>query len=123
MDTRPSPEKSPGPARDIPGQVSLHTESSGFQLMNIHSEAYVLGPQPRVPDVDVLSEVLRAVKLRGAMYFDVTASAPLGATAAAARELAPYAPQGSEHVIEYHVVLRGSCWAGLHGEASVLLEA
>jgi AraC-like DNA-binding protein len=30
---------------------------------------------------------------------------------------------GSEHVIEYHVVMSGSCWGGLLGEPPVLLEA
>ncbi len=74
-------------------------------------------------DVDVLSEVLRAVRLRGAVYYSVQASTPWVAEAPAARELAPYVMPGSEHVIEYHVVVSGSCWGGLIGEPAVLLEA
>lgn len=73
-------------------------------------------------DVDVLSEVLRAVRLRGAVYFNVSASTPWVAEAPAARELAPYLMPGSEHVIEYHVVVEGACWAGLIGEPGVRLE-
>lgn len=73
-------------------------------------------------DVDVLSEVLRAVRLRGAVYYSVSASAPWVAEAPAARELAPHVMPGAEHVIEYHVVMNGSCWGGLLGERSVHLE-
>jgi AraC-like DNA-binding protein len=82
------------------------------------------GDSGRVEDeVDVLSEVLRAVRLRGAVYFNVSASTPWVAEAPAARELAPYVMPGSEHVIEYHVVMKGACWAGLIGEPGVYLEA
>jgi AraC-like DNA-binding protein len=73
--------------------------------------------------VDVLSEVLRAVRLRGAIYYDIHASTPWVAEAPAARELAPYVMPGSEHVIEYHLLTSGSCWGGLVGEPAVLLEA
>lgn len=81
------------------------------------------GPNHADDDVDVLSEVLRAVRLRGAVYYDVRASTPWVAEAPAARELAPYVMPGSEHVIEYHVVMSGSCWGGLIGEPAVFLEA
>ncbi len=74
-------------------------------------------------DVDVLSEVLRAVRLRGAIYYNVQASTPWVAEAPAARELAPYVMPGSEHVIEYHLVMNGSCWGGLIGEPAVFVEA
>ncbi|HTB71908.1 MAG TPA: AraC family transcriptional regulator [Polyangiaceae bacterium] len=74
-------------------------------------------------EVDVLSEVLRAVRLSGAVYFNVSASTPWVAEAPDARELAPYVMPGSEHVIEYHVVMKGACWAGLIGEPGVYLEA
>lgn len=79
-------------------------------------------PQP-TEGVDVLSEVLRAVRLRGAVYYAVSASTPWVAEAPPACELAPFVMPGAEHVIEYHVVMKGSCWAGLLGEPSILLEA
>ncbi len=82
------------------------------------------GASERIEDeVDVLSEVLRAVRLRGAVYYNVSASMPWVAEAPAARELAPYVMPGSEHVIEYHVVMEGACWASLIGEPAVYLEA
>jgi AraC-like DNA-binding protein len=71
---------------------------------------------------DVLSEVLRAVRLRGAAYFSVDASSPWVAEAPPARELAPYVMPGAEHVIEYHVVTSGSCYGGLIGEPAVLMH-
>jgi AraC-like DNA-binding protein len=73
--------------------------------------------------VDILSEVLRAVRLRGAVYYTVSASTPWVAETPEARELAPFVMPGSEHVIEYHVVMQGSCWGGLVGEPGVRLEA
>lgn len=80
------------------------------------------GPNLAADDVDVLSEVLRAVRLRGAIYYNVQASTPWVAEAPPARELAPYVMPGSEHVIEYHVVMSGSCWGGLIDEPAILLE-
>lgn len=72
---------------------------------------------------DLLSDVLRALRLRGAVYFSVSASSPWVAEAPPARELAPYVMPGAEHVIEYHVVTSGTCWGGLVGEPAVRLEA
>jgi AraC-like DNA-binding protein len=58
---------------------------------------------------DFLSDVLRAVRLSGAVYFSVDASAPWVAEAPHAPELGPHIMPGVEHVIEYHVITRGSC--------------
>lgn len=72
---------------------------------------------------DTLSEVLRAVRLTGAIFFSVDASAPWVAEAPASGSVAPYLMPGAEHVIEYHVVASGSCWGGLIDEPAVKLEA
>jgi AraC-like DNA-binding protein len=74
-------------------------------------------------EVDVLSEVLRAVRLRGAVYFAISASTPWVAETPSGREFAAQVAPGAEHLIEYHVVMSGSCWGGLAGEPGVLLEA
>jgi AraC-like DNA-binding protein len=71
---------------------------------------------------DVLSDVLRAVRLTGAVYFSVDASAPFAAEALPAREVTPHVMPGAHHVIEYHLVTRGSCWGGIVGEDPVLLR-
>lgn len=60
---------------------------------------------------EVLSDVLRTVRLTGAIFFDVTSRAPWVAEAPATADLAGMVLPGSEHVIEYHVVLSGECWA------------
>jgi len=72
--------------------------------------------------VDTLSEVLRAVRLRGAVFFSVDASAPWVAEAPPARELGPHIMPGVEHVIEYHVITAGSCWGGIVDERAQRLE-
>jgi AraC-like DNA-binding protein len=72
--------------------------------------------------VDTLSEVLRAVRLTGAVFFSVEASSPWVAEAPPARELGPWIMPGVEHVIEYHVVTAGSCWGGLVDEQAQRLE-
>jgi AraC-like DNA-binding protein len=59
---------------------------------------------------DVLSDVLRAVRLSGAVYFDFELSAPWVAEAPPSREIAGTVMPGSQRVIEYHVIARGACW-------------
>jgi len=71
---------------------------------------------------DTLSEVLRAVRLRGAVFFSVDASAPWVAEAPPAREIGPHIMPGVEHVIEYHVITTGSCWGGVVDEGPRRLE-
>jgi AraC-like DNA-binding protein len=72
---------------------------------------------------DTLSDVLRAVRLTGAVFFDVEASAPWVAEAPPARDVAPFIMPGSEHVIEYHLLLSGRCHAGLIGQPPLELSA
>ncbi|HET7542147.1 MAG TPA: AraC family transcriptional regulator [Polyangiaceae bacterium] len=72
---------------------------------------------------DTLSDVLRAVRLTGAVFFAIDASAPWVTEAPHASVIAPHIMPGVEHVIEYHLVTAGSCWAGIVGEPAVRLEA
>ena len=72
---------------------------------------------------DPLSAVLRAVRLRGAVFLLVDASAPWRAEAPAGKVLGPQIVPGAQHLIEYHVVTRGSCFGGLVGEKPVELNA
>ena len=62
---------------------------------------------------DVLSDVLRSVRLPGAVFFDVAATSPWVAEAPPSTELAPLVMPGAQHLIEYHVVTDGACWAGI----------
>lgn len=66
-------------------------------------------------NADTLSEVLRAVRLKGAVFFDVEASAPWVAEALPAKAITSAILPDSQHVMEYHVITSGSCWASVIG--------
>jgi AraC-like DNA-binding protein len=74
---------------------------------------------------DTLSEVLKAVRLKGAVFFDVEASVPWVAEALPAKQIATAILPDSEHVMEYHVITSGGCWAQVigHNIQAVKLEA
>jgi AraC-like DNA-binding protein len=65
---------------------------------------------------DALSDVLSAVQLSGSVFFDVTAKSPWVAEAPPAAQIAHDVMPGAQHVIEYHVVTRGTCWISLVGD-------
>jgi len=71
---------------------------------------------------DILSDVLRSVRLRGALFFYVRGGRNWAAEAPPSRDIAAAVMPDSEHVIEYHVITRGSCWGAIVGEAPVRLE-
>ncbi len=71
---------------------------------------------------DTLSEVLRAVRLRGALFYYIDGSSPWAAEAPPAREIIPAILPGAEHMIEFHAVVEGSCWAGIVHEPPLRLE-
>lgn len=71
---------------------------------------------------DTLSDVLRAVRLRSAVYYYVSCGGNWAAEAPASREIAAAVMPGVEHVIEYHVVTQGECWAAVVGESPVRLR-
>jgi AraC-like DNA-binding protein len=71
--------------------------------------------------MDALSDVLRAVRLSGAVFFDVQASEPWVAETPAGASIVGGMFPGSEHLISYHVVTYGSCWASVAGEPPIEL--
>jgi AraC-like DNA-binding protein len=72
---------------------------------------------------DILSDVLRSVRLRGALYYYVSGTRSWAAEAPASSDIAAAVMPDSEHVMEYHVVIRGACWGAVVGEAPVRVEA
>jgi AraC-like DNA-binding protein len=80
-------------------------------------------PQENAKLADPLSAVLRAVRLRGAVFFLVDASPPWVSEAPSGDVLAPLIMPGAQHLIEYHVVKRGKCYGGLIGGPSIELSA
>jgi AraC-like DNA-binding protein len=75
------------------------------------------------PSVDVLSDVLRTVRLTGALFFLVDASSPWSIALPDGRALAPVILPRAQHVISYHVVTEGSCWGGVLAGPTVRLRA
>jgi AraC-like DNA-binding protein len=71
---------------------------------------------------DVLSDVLRAVRLTGAVYFDFELSSPWVAEAPPSREIAGKVMPGAQRVIEYHVLARGSGWGHAVGQQPIRLR-
>jgi AraC-like DNA-binding protein len=63
------------------------------------------------------------VRLTGAVYFTIDGTAPWVAETPPGAAIAPYIVSGVEHVIDYHLVVAGSCWGGVVGDAAVRLEA
>jgi len=71
---------------------------------------------------DVLSDVLGAVHLTGAVFFDFSASAPWVVAAPPSREIAAMVMPGAQRVIEYHLVAGGSCWGHQVGRPPIRLR-
>ena len=58
--------------------------------------------------MDALSELLRTVKLSGAMFFDAEGSKPWRVHAPPSKKLGRYVAANASHVIEFHLVVEGS---------------
>ena len=63
--------------------------------------------------MDVLSEVLRAVKLQGALFFNAELSAPWCLIEPRSAAIAPYLSPDAGHVILYHYLIEGHAFARL----------
>ncbi|MGI8706476.1 MAG: AraC family transcriptional regulator [Sphingomicrobium sp.] len=61
--------------------------------------------------VDVLSDVLRAIRLKGAVFVDVDAKAPWSARTPSASTLLPMVMPGADHLMSFHLVTQGTVWA------------
>jgi AraC-like DNA-binding protein len=71
---------------------------------------------------DILSDVLRGIRLRGAVFFYVSFGRVWAASAPRSSELTPYVFPGADHVIEFHVMVKGCGWAAIDGHPPVKLE-
>lgn len=61
--------------------------------------------------MDVLSQVLRVVRLTGAVYFEVNAACPWVSKSPSTRLIAAAVMPEAEHVIPFHIVTTGRAWA------------
>ena len=74
-------------------------------------------------NVDVLSDVLQTVRLTGALFFPMEVSSPWVDEIPNAADFATIVVPGAQHVVSYHIVLHGACWAAVGEEQPVRLEA
>jgi AraC-like DNA-binding protein len=65
--------------------------------------------------MDALSDVLRLVRLTGAVFLSGELSAPWGVSAPSAAEASTALVPGAEHLVFYHLVTEGSCVATVAG--------
>jgi AraC-like DNA-binding protein len=72
---------------------------------------------------DPLSDVLRTVRLTGAVFFDVIASDPWVAESSPAEAILPKILPGAGHLIAFHVVTEGRCFAYRVGDEPTVVEA
>jgi AraC-like DNA-binding protein len=71
--------------------------------------------------MDALSDVLQAVRLTGAVFFDIQASEPWVAETPPGSSIVARLFPHADHLIPYHVVMLGSCWASLLDEPPIRL--
>jgi AraC-like DNA-binding protein len=72
---------------------------------------------------DILSDVLRAVRLTGAVFIDVDVTVPWATFAPESRHLIPLIMPDAQHLISYHLVTEGECYAMQKGQDPVRLQA
>lgn len=72
---------------------------------------------------DPLSDVLRAVRLRGATFYYVSCRDDWVAEAPPSREIAAAVLPGADHVLAYHMIVKGSGWAATDGLPPVRVSA
>lgn len=95
-----------------------HDQSS--DIFDETSETPVLAP----PDgVDPLSDVLRTVRLKGALFFLVDATSPWCVDVPHASAFADIIMPSARHVVSYHIVVEGHGLAAVPGSEPIAFEA
>jgi AraC-like DNA-binding protein len=72
---------------------------------------------------DVLSDLLRTIRLTGAAFFDVVGKDPWVAEQPSREMVLPKVLLGAEHLISYHVVTDGGCFGSLVGGSPISIKA
>jgi AraC-like DNA-binding protein len=72
---------------------------------------------------DALSDVLRTVRLTGAVFFDLAGREPWVAASPRREIILPKILPAADHLIAYHVVTMGRCFGSLIGGQPIALEA
>lgn len=81
------------------------------------------GNPPPGENVDPLSDVLRSIRLKGALFFLIDASSPWCVEVPAAGAFADIILPSARHVVSYHVAVEGSGLASVPGGDPVRFDA
>jgi AraC-like DNA-binding protein len=71
---------------------------------------------------DPLSDVLRSVRLRGSVFYYVSLREDWAAETPGSADVARAVMPGADHVIAYHMVVKGQGWVATEGEPPVRLS-
>lgn len=82
-----------------------------------------LAYRPPPAAADALSDLLRAVRLKGAVFYHVSFGERWAAEAPPAAEIAQAVMPGAEHVMEFHMVAKGDGWAQVGNQPPVHIAA
>lgn len=92
--------------------LSLAASSMVLDAERLDDASAVEPPaQFRTHGTDPLSDVLRTVKLTGALFFLVDASFPWGVVVPHAHAFSSVILPRAQHIVSYHIILKGSGWA------------
>jgi Cupin len=72
---------------------------------------------------DALSNLLRTVRMTGATFFDIAARDSWAIRSPVPASILPKILPGADHLIAYHVVTSGRCFACVVGGQPIALEA
>jgi AraC family transcriptional regulator, alkane utilization regulator len=72
--------------------------------------------------VDVLSDVLRVIRLSGAIFFSAEFTAPYAVASPPPPELAAHLLPTAECLTLFHVLAQGDCWIALDGDTPLHME-
>ncbi|MBL0918172.1 MAG: AraC family transcriptional regulator [Hydrogenophaga sp.] len=73
--------------------------------------------------LDPLSDVLRSVRLRASVFFYMSCRDEWAALAPGANRVGPAVMPGADHVIEYHMFVKGDGWVAVDGEPPLRMTA
>jgi AraC-like DNA-binding protein len=96
----------------------IHDQASG--TLGEASETHATVP---LGNFDPLSDVLRTVKLRGALFFMIDATSPWCVEVPHARDYADIILPSARHIVSYHVVVEGQGLASVPGVETIAFDA
>jgi AraC-like DNA-binding protein len=73
--------------------------------------------------MDVLSDLLRSIRISGAVLFRAELSAPWAVAAPASQSVAPLLKPDAERLVLFHLVAEGECWVQIEGGERASIRA